>query len=101
VFGHGGVTLRGLSCRLKEHTAWSFAYVSSWQYNARMELKLPALAMELRHNDEAVGRVFAGAIDVRDDEEVYHAQARFWHGLRGIRSRLRALPPMHIVFAKV
>jgi len=76
VFGHGGVTLRGLSCRLKEHT-------------------------ELRHNDEAVGRVFAGAIDVRDDEEVYHAQARFWHGLRGIRSRLRALPPMHIVFAKV
>jgi hypothetical protein len=46
------------------------------------------LALELRHNDEAVGRVFAGAVDIPDDDVVIHAEARFWAGLRGMRSRV-------------
>jgi hypothetical protein len=46
------------------------------------------LAMELRHNDEAVGRVYGGAVDIHDDEEVQHSHARFWHGIRGLRSRI-------------
>jgi hypothetical protein len=47
------------------------------------------LALELRHNDEALGRVFAGAVDV--DLEVCNGEARFWAGLRAVRSRV-ALP---------
>jgi len=43
------------------------------------------IALELRHNDEALGRVFAGAVDV--DLELCHGEARFWAGLRGIRRR--------------
>jgi hypothetical protein len=53
------------------------------------------IAMELRHNDEAVGRVFAGAVEVHDDEEVQHAQARFWHGLRGVRRVALSIPAFH------
>lgn len=59
-----------------------------------MDTRLPPIALELRHNDEAVGRVFAGAVEVHDDDEVQHAQARFWHGLRGIRSRIALLRPL-------
>jgi hypothetical protein len=53
-----------------------------------MELAASTLSLELRHNDEALGRVLAGAVDVHDDEEVQHSHARFWHGLRGLRLRI-------------
>jgi hypothetical protein len=45
-----------------------------------------AYALELRHNDEPVGRVTGGAVDVHYD--VVHGDARFWLGLRGLRSRV-------------
>lgn len=44
----------------------------------------PALAVELRHNDEPVGRVCGGAVDVYYD--VVSGDARFWLGLRGMAS---------------
>lgn len=47
------------------------------------------LALELRHNDEAVGRLVGGAVDVYYD--LAHGDARFWLGLRGLKSRV-ALP---------
>lgn len=45
------------------------------------------LALELRHNDEPLGRVRAGGV-VDIDHEVLHADARFWLGLPHIRSRV-------------
>lgn len=45
-----------------------------------------ALAVELRHNDEPVGCVRAGAVDVYYD--VCQGDARFWLGLRGMASRV-------------
>lgn len=53
-----------------------------------------SFALELRHNDEALGRVFAGAVDIHDDEEVSHAQARFWMGVRGLRSCVALRRPL-------
>lgn len=44
------------------------------------------IAMELRHNDEPLGRVCAGAVDIHDD--LPHADARFWFGVRAMRSRV-------------
>ena len=49
---------------------------------------LKPLALELRHNDEALGRVFAGAVNVNDDDLLCNADARFWAGLRGLKSRV-------------
>lgn len=57
-------------------------------YFLPMGTAIAPLAMELRHNDEALGRVYAGAIDIHDDEEVAGAQVRFWMGLRAFRSRI-------------
>lgn len=42
------------------------------------------IALELRHNDEPVGRVCGGAVDVYYD--VVSGDARFWLGLRGMAS---------------
>lgn len=47
----------------------------------------PPLAMELRHNEETLGRVYAGAIEIYEDE-VFHVEPRFWMGLRGIWRRV-------------
>jgi hypothetical protein len=59
---------------------------------------LPVIAMELRHNDEPLGRVCAGAVEPYEDE-MFHVEPRFWMGLRGVRARLSfcALPAMRIV----
>lgn len=46
------------------------------------------IAFELRHNDEPLGRVCAGAVEFYEEEEVCYLQARFWLGLRGIRLHL-------------
>jgi hypothetical protein len=44
-----------------------------------------SLALELRHNDEPLGRVrLGGAVDI--ELEVLHADARFWLGLPHLRS---------------
>jgi len=63
-------------------------------YTRGMATAVPLFAVELRHNDEVVGCVFAGAVDavdVRDDDEVSGAQVRFWIGLQGLmRSAWRA-----------
>lgn len=60
-----------------------------------MEKYAPPLAMELRHNDVAVGRVCAGAVDIAEDE--LHAQTRFWLGLRALRARVSVCAlPKHI-----
>ncbi len=45
------------------------------------------IGLELRHNDEALGRIFAGAVDVANDEILCDADARFWAGVRGLRTR--------------
>ena len=46
---------------------------------------IPTFSLELRHNDETLGRVSAqGAIDAVN-LDVLHAEARFWFGLRGLR----------------
>lgn len=50
---------------------------------------VPPFAMELRHNEEALGRVSGGAIHIDHDEEHCHGEARFWMGLRGLRVALR------------
>lgn len=50
------------------------------------------LALELRHNDEALGRVFGGAVDI--DLELCHGDARFWAGLRAVRSRVAFCGPL-------
>jgi hypothetical protein len=51
---------------------------------------VPRFTLELRHNDEVLGCLTAaGAVEALQ-EEVLHAEARFWIGLRGLR-RPRAL----------
>jgi hypothetical protein len=66
-----------------------------------MERITSLLAMELRHNDEALGLVCAGCVEIHDDEEVCRSHARFWSGLRGLRARLALYEtPIHIVFYK-
>lgn len=45
-----------------------------------------SLAFELRHNDEALGRVFAGAVEI--DHDAPQAEVRFWMGLRAIRAQV-------------
>ncbi len=47
--------------------------------------------MELRHNDEPLGIVFAGGVEIHYDLCV--AEARFWAGLRGLRSRIAFCRP--------
>ncbi len=51
------------------------------------------IALELRHNDEVMGRVYAGAVDVANDDILCNADARFWAGLRSIRSRVAFCGP--------
>ncbi len=46
------------------------------------------IALELRHNDEVMGRVYAGAVDVANDDILCNADARFWAGLHGIKRRV-------------
>ncbi len=52
-------------------------------------------AMELRHNDEPLGRIdYGGAVDIH--EEVPYVQARFWMGFYrlplGVALRRSCLP---------
>jgi hypothetical protein len=64
-----------------------------------METVTAPWGLELRHNDEAVGRVFAGAVDVFLDS--CDAEPRFWMGLRGLRARVSVCEvPIHIVFSR-
>jgi hypothetical protein len=62
---------------------------------------MQTIGLELRHNDEALGRVIGGAIDV--DLELCHGDVRFWAGLRGVRSgvplgrQLLPRPGAHLV----
>jgi hypothetical protein len=46
---------------------------------------LDIMAMELRHNDEAVGRVSSGTVDV--DHDGLRTDVRFWLGLRALLTR--------------
>ena len=57
-----------------------------------MNAAIPLFCMQLLHNDEPVGVVDGGAVDV--DQDVPGGEARFWLGLRGLRgSPTCALPP--------
>jgi hypothetical protein len=43
----------------------------------------PTYALELRHNDEPLGRVRGAAVEVYED--IPHGEVRFWTGLRSLR----------------
>lgn len=47
---------------------------------------LPTFALELRHNEEVLGRLSASGAVESLHEELLHAEARFWTGLRGLRA---------------
>jgi hypothetical protein len=46
---------------------------------------VPTYLIELRHNDEALGRLSASDTVESIADEVLHAEARFWMGLCGLR----------------
>jgi len=56
---------------------------------------VPCFTLELRHNDEVLGCLTAtGAVEALH-EEVLHAEARFWVGLKCLRRPPRVVRPRY------
>lgn len=52
-----------------------------------------SITVEFRHNEEPLGRIHPdGALELHDDEHVCHAEARFWHGARGLGRHYSGVP---------
>jgi hypothetical protein len=61
--------------------------VSHWHdavYCIAMKI-VPAFTLELRHNDEVLGRLTARGVVESVQDEVLHGEVRFWIGLGCLR----------------